>query len=128
MASIKDVARRANVSISTVSLAYNQPTRVSDRTRSQIFAAAKELGFSPSSRDSVRGDSRSVMFVLSGIRETHVPTMQGVQDTCRTLGLNLLPMVTSGSSDGRMYAAVESAIRQRHVSGIIFIRRRYALA
>lgn len=33
MASIKDVAKRAGVSISTVSLAFNEPERVSEATR-----------------------------------------------------------------------------------------------
>lgn len=43
MISIKDVAQKAGVSISTVSLAYNSPVRVSDATREKIYQAAKEL-------------------------------------------------------------------------------------
>ena len=49
MISIKDVAQKAGVSISTVSLAYNSPVRVSDATREKIYQAAKELGYIPAS-------------------------------------------------------------------------------
>jgi DNA-binding LacI/PurR family transcriptional regulator len=44
---IYDVALAAGVSISTVSLALNSPTRVTASTREKILAAADELGFVP---------------------------------------------------------------------------------
>lgn len=44
---IYEVAKRAQVSISTVSNALNKPERVSEATRSRILAAADELGFVP---------------------------------------------------------------------------------
>jgi DNA-binding LacI/PurR family transcriptional regulator len=44
---IYDVARRAEVSISTVSLVVNHPDRVSASTRTKVLAAADELGFVP---------------------------------------------------------------------------------
>lgn len=49
-ATIYDVAKRAEVSISTVSLAMNQPTRVKQPTLHRILAAADELGFVPKVR------------------------------------------------------------------------------
>lgn len=44
---IYDVAAKAGVSISTVSLAINAPTRVSPVTRTRVLAAVDELGFVP---------------------------------------------------------------------------------
>jgi len=44
---IYDVASQAGVSISTVSLALNAPSRVRDETRERIHAAIDELGFVP---------------------------------------------------------------------------------
>ena len=44
---IYDVAAKAGVSISTVSLAINAPTRVSPATRTRVLAAVDELGFVP---------------------------------------------------------------------------------
>ncbi|BCB75956.1 transcriptional regulator DegA [Phytohabitans flavus] len=44
---IYDVAARAGVSISTVSLVLNSPTRVRQATRERVLVAADELGFVP---------------------------------------------------------------------------------
>jgi DNA-binding LacI/PurR family transcriptional regulator len=44
---IHDVARRANVSISTVSRAFTAPDLVKQATRSRVLAAAGELGYQP---------------------------------------------------------------------------------
>ena len=44
-ATIYAVARRAGVSISTVSLAINHPQRVNEATRRSVIAAATELGY-----------------------------------------------------------------------------------
>ncbi|WP_250008298.1 LacI family DNA-binding transcriptional regulator [Actinoplanes sp. M2I2] len=44
---IRDVARAAGVSVSTVSLALNAPDRVSEPTRRKVLRAADELGFVP---------------------------------------------------------------------------------
>ena len=47
MATIKDVARRAGVTISTVSYAINGTRPVSEKTRAVIFQAMDDLGYRP---------------------------------------------------------------------------------
>ncbi len=47
MPTMLDVAKRANVSISTVSYALSGTRPVSERTRQRIFEAMKELGYRP---------------------------------------------------------------------------------
>jgi DNA-binding LacI/PurR family transcriptional regulator len=42
---LRDVARAAGVSRSTVSYAYNQPDRLSDETRERVLTAAREVGY-----------------------------------------------------------------------------------
>ena len=56
---IYDVAERAGVSISTVSLAINSPHRVREATRARVLAAAGALGYrtgppSPQGRAGIR--------------------------------------------------------------------------
>lgn len=48
VATIKDVARRAGVSIATVSYVLNESAPVSEPTRSRVLAAVAELGYRPS--------------------------------------------------------------------------------
>jgi len=45
---IKDVARRAGVSIATVSYVLNESAPISEATRARVLAAAAELGYRPS--------------------------------------------------------------------------------
>jgi DNA-binding LacI/PurR family transcriptional regulator len=54
---IYEVAERAGVSISTVSLAINQPERVRTSTRDRIFAVIDEVGFVPKERAVMRARS-----------------------------------------------------------------------
>lgn len=47
MATLRDVAERADVSFSTVSRAINHPEKVKDDTRERVEAAIRELGYRP---------------------------------------------------------------------------------
>lgn len=69
MATIRDVAGIAGVSISTVSLALNAPSRVSAETRRKVEAAAREVGFSanPIAQSLKRGKSRLIGLVVADI-------------------------------------------------------------
>ena len=48
MATIKDVAKRAGVSTTTVSHVINKTRFVADDTKAAVWAAIKELNYSPS--------------------------------------------------------------------------------
>lgn len=47
MATSKDVAKRAGVSIATISRVYQDPDRVKPETRELVLKAAKELDYYP---------------------------------------------------------------------------------
>jgi len=48
-ATIRDVARRAGVTDTTVSLAFQPNSRISDQTRRSVLAMARKLGYVPNS-------------------------------------------------------------------------------
>jgi LacI family transcriptional regulator len=64
--SIKEVARRAGVSLGTVSNVLNRPDMVSPRTRQRVLDAIKELGYvrNDSARQLRAGRSRTVAIVV----------------------------------------------------------------
>lgn len=63
---IKDVARRANVSPATVSLVIHKHKRISDSTRARVLQAIKELNYHPSrsARGLVSKQSGNIGFIL----------------------------------------------------------------
>ncbi|MCY0897413.1 MAG: LacI family DNA-binding transcriptional regulator [Firmicutes bacterium] len=83
MATIKDVARVAGVSVSTASLAFNHPSRVAEETRQRVLEAAQQMQYRPTgaARD-LRARRTDIIAVL--LRDLSGPfyseLIQGVQD------------------------------------------------
>ncbi len=66
-ATIKEVAKRANVSTATVSLALNGSSRISPETRGRVLQAAKKLNYHPSrsARGLVSNITGNIGFVIT---------------------------------------------------------------
>ena len=69
MANIRDVAKLAEVSVSTVSLAFSDPGRVSARTLDRIRVAATAVGYvaDPLAQSLARGRSRFIGLVVGNV-------------------------------------------------------------
>lgn len=104
MASIKDVAELAKVSISTVSLAINYPERVREGTKTKIFDAMKKLHYVPSSSSKSaleQTQKRNSVALITGeiFGPYYYEVIRGIAET---LALNNLEMVMlSGTSSLR---------------------------
>lgn len=68
-ASMKDVARLANVSTATVSHVINKTRNVSDRTRNKVLKAIKDLNYyvNPVARNLRSGSSKMIGYVVSNL-------------------------------------------------------------
>ncbi|MBO7334789.1 MAG: LacI family DNA-binding transcriptional regulator [Lachnospiraceae bacterium] len=70
MVSMKDIARRCNVSVATVSKALNDQTDIGEQTKDLIKKAAKEMGYFPNAQARALRTNRSynigVLFVDEG--------------------------------------------------------------
>lgn len=125
---IQDVANRANVSKSAVSLAYNDSKKLSEATLQNILRAAEELGYSqdPAARmlRTQRTDSLGLLLPqqLDKVLENPYYTqfLQGIGQTCQQEGLTLLlvPPLRGSMLKAIPYAAVDGFI----VSGLEYDR------
>jgi DNA-binding LacI/PurR family transcriptional regulator len=125
---IQDVANRANVSKSAVSLAFNDARKLSEATVQNILRAAEELGYSqdPAARmlRTQRTDSLGLLLPqqLDKVLENPYYTqfLQGIGQTCQQEGLTLLlvPPLRGSMLKAIPYAAVDGFI----VSGLEYDR------
>ena len=71
---IKDVAKAADVSITTVSRALNGYTDVNDDTKKKIVRIANELGYSPdiAARSLIVKKTKTLGLLLSGITRSSI--------------------------------------------------------
>lgn len=89
---IYDVAQRAGVSISTVSLVLNQPHRVRPATRSRVVEAAGELGYRPSSfGERARSRQNRIMVIAPfGAHPSYRARLVGVLDAAAAAGVEVV--------------------------------------
>jgi DNA-binding LacI/PurR family transcriptional regulator len=90
---IRDVARRAGVSVATASRAINGKTIVSEQTRVRILSASEELGFTPSpaARRLSLGRTMTVGVVVSYLtRPQAVERLRGIDEVFAEGELDLI--------------------------------------
>ena len=91
-----DVAKKANVALSTVSYALNGTRPISEETRQRIFAAMEELGYRPHALARGLASKRSRIIALSfpvterGLGVTELEFVTSAADAARENGYNLI--------------------------------------
>jgi len=118
--SIKDIAKAAGVSHSTVSRALSDSPLVSDETKARIQRLAKEMGYSPDSlaRSLVTRQTRTVGVVVTTIADPFIAeVVQGIEATAQDHGYTVI-LCSSGEAPEREIAAVET-LRSKRVDGVI---------
>lgn len=99
---ISDVARLAGVSTATVSHTINETRYVSDETREKVYAAIKQLGYTPdaSARSFRTGKKRTVGFIVPDISNRFFGTMiESVENYLSTKGYHLIIANTKENMD-----------------------------
>src|SRR5690554_3464851 len=90
---IKDVAKHANVAISTASRVINQSGYVSEETRTKVMKAVEELGYVPNSiaRSLKQKQTFSIGLVVSDIGNPFFAELAlAVEQTAREQGYSVL--------------------------------------
>ena len=88
---IKDVARRASVSIGTVSRVINERPDVDTELRRRVETAIRELAYRPNARARgfVQNATPVISFILSNrslLNPFHAGILQGVEEYCKSQG------------------------------------------
>jgi DNA-binding LacI/PurR family transcriptional regulator len=110
---IDDVARRAGVSKTSVSFAFNQPENLNAGTRDRILAAAAELGYRPSPIARRLARQRTDQIGLVVPQSTHdifanpfLPELvRGIGDVCDDEGIAVVIVPPVGGSISRAVGA-----------------------
>ena len=118
---IKDIARIANVSHTTVSRALNNQSRIKNETREKILSIAKELNYRPNfiARSLVMKRSKTLGLVITTIANPfYTELAQGIEATSRKLGYSII--LCSTQSDLGTEKLYIDMLRSKGVDGIIF--------
>ena len=120
MVSIKDIARAAGVSHSTVSRSLRDSPLVNAQTKARIRQLAQEAGYSPhaGARSLVMGRTRTIGVVVTTIADPFVAeVVQGIESAAYRHDHTVI-LATSGSEPQREIAAVDM-LRSKRVDGVI---------
>ncbi len=120
MATIVDVARRAGVSVSTVSHVVNGTRRVNPETSKLVEAAIAEAGYRPNSlaRSLKRASTDSVGIAISAMTNPYFSDIIcAIETECARLGL--MVFLSDTQDDPAQELKVVQALHQRRVDGII---------
>jgi DNA-binding LacI/PurR family transcriptional regulator len=116
---IKDVAREAAVSISTVSLAYSDPMRVAEDTRKRIFAAARKLGYVAKVCRRQEALQKPAIVLTSGeFSSFQQAVLQGIQEGLTDCGIGMIFM-TITQRDASAYGILMDMVKSARTCGII---------
>jgi DNA-binding LacI/PurR family transcriptional regulator len=120
---IADVARRAGVSVPTVSRVLTGNARVSEDKRHRVERAIAELGYRPSgaARALKLGRARTVA-VLAGNTSRHgyAVTLEGIEEAARAAGLAVLISVVEDVEPQTIAAAMEPVLAQP-LAGVVVL-------
>jgi LacI family transcriptional regulator len=119
---LADVARRAQVSVSTASKALNAKPDVNESTRVRVESAARELGYVPNAlaRGLVGGPTGTVGVLTSDLEGRFaLPILMGVEDS---LGIDrVLTVLCDARSDAARERRLVEELVARRVDGIVVV-------
>lgn len=121
-ATIKDVAKLAEVSISTVSRVINDSKPVSPEARRRVLKAIEELGYKPNeiARSLVTKKSNLIGVIVDDIGNSYVAQIvRGVEEVARMYNYDIVLCSSYGSEETELRFI--QLLMQKQVEGIIMV-------
>lgn len=128
-ATIKDVARLASVSYSTVSRVVNDSKPVSEPTRQRVLDAVRELNYVPNgmARSLQMRESRTLGVMIPEIGSSGAAQiLEGAESVARAAGFAVMLMNTAAGAHRELESF--SHLLQRQVDGIVWVAARFTEA
>lgn len=124
-ATIKDVAKAAGVSPSTVSRVLNNSAPISEATRERIFSAMKELNYVPNdiARSFASGSARAIAIAInvadarSYANSFFNNTVFGIETAAHKNGYNLI--VTGANNEHGGTHSIEKLVMSKKIDGLV---------
>jgi LacI family purine nucleotide synthesis repressor len=126
MATIKDVAKRANVSTTTVSHVINKTRFVAEDTRNAVWAAIKELHYSPSAvaRSLKVNHTKSIGLLATSSEAAYfAEIIEAVEKNCFQKGYTLI--LGNAWNNLEKQRAYLSMMAQKRVDGLLVMCSEY---
>ncbi|MBM7552135.1 LacI family DNA-binding transcriptional regulator [Thalassobacillus pellis] len=120
MATIKDVAKKAGVAVSTASYALNGINKVSSATVEKVLKAAQELNYQKNgfASDLKRAKTNTIALILSDLSGPYFSELiKGVQDVTVSNGFDLVAC----SSVGGPKSTATKFLKEKRVDGAIVL-------
>ncbi|HET7628555.1 MAG TPA: LacI family DNA-binding transcriptional regulator [Bacillales bacterium] len=118
---IKDVAKLADVSISTVSRVLNNSAQVDEQKRRKVLNAVEALNYQPNAlaRGLISGKTKTLAVMISDVKSLYFPELlHGMEEAARDEGYNL--MICGMNRDHKTILSYLQILNEKRVDGIIF--------
>ena len=123
---IKDIARESGVSLSTVSLVFNDNPRISQATRAKVLQTIERLGYQPNrmARALAWKHTRTIAVLVPQLRRTFADVyfgeiVSGIYDRASKLGYKILLEVSRAEFiEQKQYFQLYD---QKFIDGILFV-------
>src|SRR4051812_34517900 len=123
MPNIYDVAKRARVSVATVSAVLNDSAFVSADLKSRVEAAVAALGYQPNllARSMAKQRTQTLGMIVPDIANPFFPeVVRGAEDTAHAAGYTLL--IASSDNDLQKESAYLRLFLAKRVDGVILTK------
>ncbi|MGM7702746.1 LacI family DNA-binding transcriptional regulator [Pseudalkalibacillus sp. Hm43] len=120
MATIKDVAKRAGVAVSTASYALNNINKISPETKKKVIEAARELNYLKNgiASDLKRTNTNTIALILTDLSGPYYSELiNGVQTVAMSNGYDLIACNSMGDAQ----STAVKFIREKRVDGVIIL-------
>lgn len=120
---IYDIAKKAGVSIATVSRVVNNSDGIADKTREKVLKVADELGYHPQAyAQGLARKKKNIIMVVVPVLSNYffMEVLSGIQDEISNHNYDLNIFNIQGNS-GEMFEQAENIIKRQWADGYLFV-------